>query len=172
MKWRILIVASMAVVAGWTIPQTAAAQDDAAATGPRIITVSSFEVPYNDRGQLLNWMRKWFAPGAALNPNVLNRRLAVHAWGSTGDQVVIITEYPSMEALAAGCGDPCDAYREAHPAPEEGDEGYEEYDEGLQLFMKYYSTHSDEIYAAPQGWMKVEGKNMRPIGGEDEGDGD
>lgn len=173
MKSRTLALASLAVVVGWAMPRLVLAQDDAEAPGPRIITVSSFELPYgDDRGKVLDWMEKWFAPGAALNPNVINRRLAFHAWGSRGDQVLVITEYPSMEALAAGCGQPCADYRDAHPVPEEGDEGYEEYDEGLQLFLKYYSSHSDEIYATPSSWMKIEGENVGPIGGEDEGDGD
>lgn len=167
MKSRILLLAGMMMWVGAALPQTVVAQDDEG-PGSRIVTVTTWDVPYGeDRGVFMDWFREWFLPGAQINPNVLNLRVMFHQWGSNGDQIVMVSEYDSMETLAAGCGQPCADYNEENPAPEEGEEGYEEFQRGLELFQKYYSHHKDEIYGVPMGMAKVEGEVMGPIGSGD-----
>ncbi|MFQ5530828.1 MAG: hypothetical protein ACE5FP_10850, partial [Gemmatimonadota bacterium] len=106
-----------------------------------------------------------------LNPHVLTSRVLFHAWGSNADQIIMVAEYASLADVDAECGQPCDDYFEANPAPEEGDEGYEAFVEGRDAFLKYYSHHSDEIYAAPMGLATTEGEVLGRVGpAEDEGD--
>lgn len=172
MKSRFLLALGMLVVAGFGMPHSAVAQDDEG-PGTRVMTVTTWDVPYGeDRGTFMQWFRNWFLPQAQMNPNVLNLRVAFHAWGSNGDQLVMVTEYASMETLAAGCGEPCSDWNEANPAPEEGDDGYDEFQAGLQLFQKYYSHHSDEIFTSPMAMAKVEGEVMGRIGPPADEDGD
>lgn len=168
MKAKILVLAGMMMCVGFTMPQGALAQDDEG-PGTRVMTMTTWDVPYGeDRGVFFDWFQKWFLPNAQLNPNVLNLRVAGHQWGSNGDQIVMVSEYESMETLAAGCGEPCTDWNEANAAPEEGEEGYEEYQKGLELFQKYYSHHKDEIFTSWMVTAKVEGEVMGTIGGADD----
>lgn len=172
MRSRFLLALGMLVVAGFGMPHSAIAQDDEG-PGTRVMTVTTWDVPYGeDRSAFMNWFREWFLPGAQTNPNVLNLRVAFHQWGSNADQIVMVSEYESMETLAAGCGQPCADYQEANPAPEEGEEGYEEFQKGLELFQKYYSLHKDEIFTSPMVMAKVEGETMGPIGGQEDDEGE
>jgi len=161
MRSKCLLVACLVTLVAWSLPDTAAAQDG---PGSRIVTVATFQVPYGEREHFMPFFRDRFLVTSQLNPNVINARVLFHAWGSTGDQIVLIREYADMEGLAAGCGTPCEEWNEANPAPQEGEEGYEEFMEGVRAFQKYYSSHSDEIYGTPLGWGKVEGEVMGRIG--------
>lgn len=164
MKSKILLVAGMAMLVGWSIPQHAVAQDGDG-PGTRTVTVTSFDVPYGpNRGPALSFMRNRLLVNTQLNPNVITSRVLFHAWGSNADQVIMVAEYADMEGLAAGCGQPCADWNEANPAPEEGDEGYEAFDNGRTLFFKYYSHHTDEIYSVPMGLAKTEGEVLGRIG--------
>lgn len=176
MKAKILLLAGMMMCVGVAMPQTTLAQDDEdEGPGTRVITVTTWNVPFGERGPFFQFFGDRILPSSQLNPNVINTRLMGHQWGSNASQIVLVNEYADMAAVAADCGQPCSDYFEANPAPEEGDEGYEEYQEGLEAFQKYYSHHSDEIFTT---WMiaaKVEGELMGPVGipdDEDEGDGD
>lgn len=161
MKTKILMMAGLAMLVGWSIPQHAVAQDG---PGSRIVTVTTFDVPYQHRSTFLPFFRDRFLVNTQLNENVLNSRVMFHAWGSNGDQILVYTEYADMEGLAAGCGQPCADWNEANPGPEEGDEGYEEWMEGIESFQRFYSRHSDEIYSAPMGMAKLEGEVLGRIG--------
>ena len=161
MKSKILLVAGLGMLVGFAVPQQAVAQDG---PGNRLVTVTTWDVPFGQRGAFNSFFRDRFLVNTQLNPNVLNLRVMFHQWGSNADQIVMVAEYADLEGLAAGCGQPCTDWNEANPAPEEGEEGYEEFDEGLQAFLKYYSHHSDEIYGSPMGMAKVEGEVMGRVG--------
>ncbi|MDX1661926.1 MAG: hypothetical protein R3326_09060 [Gemmatimonadota bacterium] len=145
----------------------AQAQEDEG-PGNRYVTVTTFDVPFNDRGPVFDFIQKRFWPAWQLNPNIINARFMLHNWGANASQVVLVAEYPSWDAIEAGCGAPCDEYYEANPAPEEGEEGYEEFSEAQRLFNKYYAHHADEIYTTPMAPAKVEGELMGPVGGDDD----
>ena len=128
------------------------------------MVVTTFDVPYHHRATFMPFFRDQFLVNTQLNPNVLNSRVMFHNHGSNGDQILVYTEYADMAGLGAGCGQPCVDWREANPAPQEGDEGYEEWTESIESFQRFYSHHSDEIYVAPMGWSKLEGENLGRVG--------
>lgn len=163
MKKTVLIAVLAFLSVGLVRTTVALAQDDGPA--PRYVTVTTFDVPFTDRGKVMPFIQKRFWPGVQLNPNIRNARILFHNWGSDASQIVMVFEHDSWNAIEADCGKPCDDWYEAHPAPEEGAEGYDDFREAQQLFSKYYSKHRDEIYLAPMEPAKVEGKNMGPIGG-------
>lgn len=163
MKCRLVLLAGMMMCVGLTMPQTTFAQDDEG-PGTRLVTVTTWDIPFGERGPFFQFFRSRILPNSQLNPNIINTRLMLHQWGSNAAQMILVNEYADMEALAAGCGQPCSDYFEANPAPQEGDEGYEEFQEGLEAFQKYYSHHRDEIYTAPMIAAKVEGEVMGPVG--------
>jgi hypothetical protein len=148
------------------------AQDD---DGPsnRIMTVTTFKMPFGDRGTVLPWMEQYFHPNALLNPNVINYRWMVHNWGSSAAAVVIAAEYADWADIQAECGQPCDDWQEANPVPDEGTPEREEYDKAQALFNKYYAHHSDEIYVSLMEEAKTEGRVVGTVGrGEDDDDDD
>lgn len=171
MRCRILLLAGMMMGVGFAMPQTTLAQDDEG-PGSRLMTVTTWDVPYGDRSAFFQFFRNRILPSSQLNPNVINTRLLLHQWGSNADQIILVNEYADIEALAAGCGQPCDDYFEGNPPPEEGEEGYEEYQAGQEAFNKYYSHHTDEIYNVPMIAAKVEGELMGPVGIPDQDEGD
>ncbi len=174
MKSRILWAAAVGMLMGWSMPQVAIAQDgDDEEPVTRVVTVTSFSLPFQHRETVIPWMQKYFLPGQQLNPAAITTRVLFHNWGSDAADVVLVTEYASWADIEADCGQPCDDYDEANPEPEEGEEGYEAYEEAADLFTKYFSRHRDEIYVAPMDMAKVEGEMMGPVGGpEDDEDDD
>ncbi len=159
---KALLTSLLAVLAfGFTGVNLAHAQDEG--PGTRYVTVTSFDVPFNDRAQVFQHITERFLPAIKLNPNVVNSRVLLHNWGANASQVVMVAEYETWEAIEADCGQPCDDFYEANPAPDEGDDGYEEYQERQRLFSKYYAHHSDEIYTSPLGAAKIEGELRGPV---------
>lgn len=146
---------------GITAVDIAHAQDEG--PGSRYVAVTTFDVPFNDRAKVFQHIMTRILPATKLNPNVVNSRVLLHNWGSNASQVVLVSEYADWAAIEADCGKPCDDFYEANPAPEEGDEGYTEYRERVELFNKYYAHHSDEVYTSPLAAAKVEGKLMGPV---------
>lgn len=140
------------------------AQEEPEGPGSRILTVTTFDVPFQDRGTVIPFMRKYVIPYTQLNPAVKNFRVAFHNWGANADQVLIISEYEDIADIEADCGQPCDDYESQNESPEEGDAGYEEFQEAQRLWSKYYSDHQDEIYVMPMGVAKVEGEMMGEVG--------
>lgn len=171
MKSRILLVVGMGMLVGWSMPQLAVAQDDDG-PGTRTVTVTSFDVPFGQRGPVMDFIVNRLLPGTQLNPHVLTSRVLFHAWGSNADQIVMVVEYASLADADADCGQPCTDYFDANPEPEEGDDGYEEFVEGRDAFLKYYSRHTDEIYVAPMGLATTEGEVLGDVGTPDDGDDD
>lgn len=149
------------LVFGFTGVDVANAQDEG--PGSRYVTTTTFDVPFNDRGQVFQHIMERILPATKLNPNIVNSRVLLHNWGANASQVVMVAEFESWEAIEADCGQPCDDFYEANPAPEEGDAGYDEYRERQQLFSKYYAHHSDEIYTTPLGAAKIEGELRGPV---------
>lgn len=173
MKKQVLLAAGVGMLMGWSMPQVAIAQDgDDEGPGTRIVTVTTFKLPFQHRATVIPWMQKYVLPGGQLNPAAITTRVLFHNWGSDAGDVVLVAEYASWADIEAECGQPCDDYDEANPEPEEGEEGYEAYQEAQALFSKYFSRHHDEIYVAPMGMAKVEGEMMGPIGGPDDDEGD
>ncbi|HUP01200.1 MAG TPA: hypothetical protein VM737_06740 [Gemmatimonadota bacterium] len=128
------------------------------------MTVTTLDVPFGDRADFMSFLEEYFLPGTQLNPKVLNARVLTHSWGSTGDQVVLVAEYATWADIDADCGAPCETYFEQHEAPEEGESGYEEYQDKLALFNKYYSKHQDEIYVTQMRRAVVEGEMQGVVG--------
>lgn len=161
-----LLVAVSLVV----LPASVDAQEDEG-PGNRVVTVTSFKVPFNDRPVVMPFLIERFVPATQLNPNVISFRVLLHNWGGNASDVMIVAEYDDISEIESDCGQPCDDYYEAHPAPEEGEEGYADFQKAQELFNKYYAHHRDEIYVAPMMVAKVEGEMMGPVGGpEDEGE--
>lgn len=170
-KARMCTVMCAAVVgAALALPTGAVAQEEEG-PGQRVMTVTSFDVPFNDRNVVLPFMMERIVPGTQLNPKVINFRVSFHNWGANADQVLMIAEYADFADIESDCGQPCDDYYDANPAPEEGEQGYEDFQKAQRLFNKYYAHHSDEIYVSPMGVAKVEGEMMGPVGGPEEEEG-
>ncbi len=142
-----LTLGAMACILGLAAaPVPAAAQaGQQAAPEMRYVTVTAFRVPLGpDRGAVMQWIEKWMVPPARLNPNVLSYRVAGHNYGNNASDVMIIAEYPSWEAIEADCA-PCDEWFRANPFPKEGTPERKAHDEMLATFLKYYSTHADQL---------------------------
>ncbi len=172
MKSKVLLAVGMGMLVGWTMPQQAVAQDGDG-PGTHVISVTTWTVPYGQRGPFFDFFMNRVWPATQLNPHVINARLMGHLHGSRGDQIVAIVEYADMEGLGAACGQPCTDYFDANPAPEEGDEGYEEFEEGRASFQRWYSRHSDEIYNVPMNSAVSDGEPVGDVGTpDDDGDDD
>jgi hypothetical protein len=157
----LVAVCAIAAIAVLGVP-TAEAQD--APPVVRYVASTSFDVPYQDRAQVVSFLEEYFLPGYQLHPKVLNFRMLNHNWGSSGSQIIMVAEYATFADIDADCGAPCEAYYAQHEAPEEGEAGYAEYEEKADLFNKYYSSHSDEIYATQMRRAVVEGEMQGTVG--------
>ncbi len=143
MKVRTLAIALACAML--IIPAVAQAQDDEAQPENRWITTSTFRVPFGDaRQRAMVWIDSVMVPQARLDPNLLSFRVATHNWGSNSNDIVLIREYPSFEAINADC-EPCDEWFEAHQ-PAEGTPERETWDGWLNDFLTAFSGHRDEIY--------------------------
>lgn len=167
MRKTVLIALSAVLSIGVPAVDQAAAQEG---PGSRYVTATSFSVPFPDRGVVFPFMEEYFLPNVQLNPNVRSFRVMWHNWGSDATQVILVAEYDSWDAIQAECGQPCRDYYAQHEPPEEGEEGWEEYDEAQRTFAKYYAHHRDEIYFTPMGQAVVEGEMMGTVGPDPEGD--
>ena len=163
--WHRLAVV-IALVAALAVPAMVMAQEEETEEEPgtRILTVTSFAVPYTDQGEIYEFMRKYFLPGGQLNPNVISYRVMRHYYGSNGSEIVIMAEYEDLAGIEAPCGQPCDDYFEENAPPEEGEEGYEEFQATVEKWQKYYSKHTDQIYTVPMEATKIEGEMHGPVG--------
>ena len=163
---------SLAVMAALTllvvIAPAIAAQEEEEGPGTRVVTVTTFQVPFGDRGTVIPFMVERVLPATQLNPNVITFRVLFHNWGANAADVAIVAEYASFEDIESDCGQPCEDYYAANPPPEEGTAEREEFDEAAALWSRYYSHHRDEIYLIPMGMAKVEGVMMGPVGGEED----
>lgn len=131
----------------------------------RYVTVTTFDVPYGpDRAKVMSFLNEYILPSTQLHPGVRNFRLLTHVWGSNGMQVIMEAEYDNWADIELDCGLTCDDYFVIHEAPEEGDDGYAEYQEMSDLFSKYYSSHTDEIYLTNMNRAMVEGKTPTWVG--------
>ena len=141
---------SLGVAAVIVVPSHALhAQTSASQSEVRYIGVTSFNVPYGEANQQVGlWIDSVSVPLARLNPHVLSYRVAQHNYGANAGDWVIITEYGSWEAIEADCGEPCATWV-AENQPEEGTPRAEKWDKIQATFLKYYSDHRDELYAAP-----------------------
>jgi hypothetical protein len=111
----------------------------------RVLTISSFRVPLgDDRMKVLDYMRKWMLEPAKVNPNVLSYRIIQHFYGSNAQDVAIVAEYPNWAAVTAPC-QPCEAWFQSN-TPKEGTPERKAFDESVALFLKYYSSHADQVY--------------------------
>lgn len=157
---------ALALIATLALAATPAFAQDDEDEGPanRVVSVTTFELPYHHRSKVIPWMQEYFVPGAQLNPNVITSRVLFHLYGDHGSQIVFLSEYADWADIDADCGAPCEEYFEAHPFPEEGDEGYEEFAEAQELFNKYYSHHKDMIYTSTSNWAKTEGEILGRVG--------
>lgn len=143
------------------------AQEEEEGPGNRVMTVTTFDLPIQDRSTVFPFMVRRVFPAAQLNPKVVNYRVMFHNWGGNASQVVIVSEDATITDIEAPCGQPCEDYFNDNPAPEEGEDGYEEFRAAQKRFQELYSHHRDEIYTSPMGLAKVEGELLGPVGGSD-----
>ncbi|MEN8375350.1 MAG: hypothetical protein ABFS34_07875 [Gemmatimonadota bacterium] len=130
------------------IPIGVTAQDDDDDEGPEIryLTTSQFHLAYgDDRQAVMWWVDSVSVPINEMDPNVLWSRVAVHNYGPNGGDVVFMSEYADWASINAPC-EPCDEWFEERQ-PEEGTPEREEWDANLATFLKYYSTHEDQIFS-------------------------
>lgn len=161
-------LAASAVAFGLALVSTtglAAQEEEAEAEEPgsRIVAITTFSIPHQVREQVIPHMRRYVIPQNQANPNIETFRVLIHRWGSDGTQIAFYREYADIEAVEAPCGEPCETLRENHPAPEEGEEGYEAYREAQKLWQKYFGPHKDEIYWTPISEGRTEGEPTGPI---------
>lgn len=166
----ISLVVAAALVAAFPGDVRAQEQEEEG-PGSRVTTVTTFDVPIHQRSTVIPFIIERVAPASQLNPKVLNYRLMFHNWGGNAAEVVMMSEYADIADIEGECGQPCVDYFEEHPAPEEGDEGYEDYRKARELFQELYSKHRDEIYTSSMDAAKVEGKIVGTVGGSDREEG-
>jgi hypothetical protein len=155
---------AVAVGAAMAVPGAARAQDQQEGPGTRVVTVTTFDLPYQYRSKVFPFIRDRVIPSTQLNPNVLNFRVMAHFWGDDAAQVVMVAEYKTFADIDSECGKPCEDYYAAHPAPKEGEDGYDAFVEARDLFNRFYSHHHDEIYTAYMSAAVVEGKMVGHVG--------
>lgn len=148
---------------------TARAQDQPEPT-LRYVQTTSFEVPYEDRDDVISYLVEYLYPSIQLNPRVKNFRILNHYFGSSGANIILVSEFDTFADIDAECGAPCEEYEAQHEEPEEGDDGYEEHARKVALFNKYFSKHSDEIYTTNMDRAVVEGRMQGRVGPAPDGD--
>lgn len=141
---KVLLYATALASATMFLPTTSQAQNDDAEPVIHWVTTTRWQVPFNDRQAALVWVDSVLVPLARLDPNVLSMRVATHNWGSNSNDIVMMSEYGSWDAINADC-EPCDEWFEAHQ-PAEGTPERETWDGWLNDFLASYSGHHDEIY--------------------------
>lgn len=154
---------ALGLVVASTTSLTAQEEAEAEEPGQRIVAITTFSIPHHVRDEVIPYMRRYVIPQNQLNPNVITFRLLIHRWGGDGTEMAFYREYADMAALDAPCGEPCATFRENHPEPEEGDEGYEAYQEAQRLWDKYFGPHEDEVYWTPLSEDRTEGEATGPI---------
>lgn len=167
MRRIVSFMSSIAVAAVLIAPGSAPAQQqqqEQDVPGTRVVTVTTFDVPFADRSKVFPFMRDYFIPGTQLNPHVINFRVMIHNWGANAAQVLMVAEYAKFADIEADCGQACADYYDRNPEPEEGSPEWEAFVEGRDLFNKYYATHRDEIYTANMMSAKVEGQIVGRVG--------
>lgn len=119
-----------------------------------IVTISKFKVPLGEeRAQVMQFIERMMAPQEEANPHVMAFYVLQHYYGADARDVALVRVYRSFADVEAPCGEPCQAWMEEN-APEEGTPEYQEMTELADTFMKYYATHSDEIYSVPLAVLK------------------
>lgn len=162
---RILILMASFAVAAALIPAAAEAQQqEQEAPGTRVVTVTTFDVPFTERPKVFPFLRDYFIPGIQLHPKVLNFRVMIHNWGANAAQVVLVAEYADFADIESECGQPCEEYFKRNAPPEEGSPGREDFVERRDAFNKYYAHHRDEIYSTNMMTAKVEGEIVGRVG--------
>ena len=149
MKKTVLALAGLILTLA---PQVALAQDaQEAPSEEMIITISKFKVPLGeDRMKVMQFIQEVMVPQEEANPNVQGFYVLNHFYGADAEDVLLVRAYASLGAIDTPCGEPCEAWAESMPK-----QGTPESDELMalsQVFMKYYSSHSDEIYSSTLGF--------------------
>ncbi len=148
MKKLLVLGAGLALLLG---PQQVQAQEPAPEEA--IISISKFHVPMGeDRAKVMRFIEEVMMPQEVANPHVQSFYVLNHLYGASAEEVLLVRVYNSWADVEAPCGEPCDAWAESMPQP--GTPEREELMELGQLFNKYYSAHSDEIYSSTMGHDK------------------
>lgn len=122
------------------VPDGVAAQDDAPDT--RIITVTSFHVPFASFEEVNEYVDAFVMPPNRADPNVLGFRYATHAWGDAELNAWFITEYESLAAIDASNEWQAQWLDENYP---EGTPERDAADEAQATFLGYFDGHQDQI---------------------------
>lgn len=151
-KTALLFAAGALLISGLFSP--ALAQEDAEeAPQQRVITVTTFTVPFGPEAQkFVAYMEKYVLPPAKADANTLGFRFASHLWGTTRPNYWLLTEYESLEGLEKAEAFANQWFNENFP---EGSPEREEANKATQeVFLKYLSDHRDQMLSTNTNWSK------------------
>ena len=138
-----MTAAALSVLLG-ALPSHAFAQDAMEEEAPetRIMTVTSFYIPYNELSDFNELIDEWIMPQTMADPYVLAFRFATHAWGNSKMNAWITTEYADMAAIQASTEWGNEWVDENYP---EGTPEREEWDAATDKFESAIDGHQDNI---------------------------
>ena len=138
-----MTAAALSVLLG-ALPSHAFAQDTMEEEAPetRIMTVTTFYVPFNDMEEVAEFVEKYIMPSTLADPHTLSFRFATHNWGNAKMNAWMITEYASLSAIDDSNEWNAEWFEENYP---EGTPEREEADAAGEMFTKYFDGHQDNI---------------------------
>ena len=138
-----ITTAALALLLG-ALPSQAFAQEAMEEEAPetRVITVTTFHVPFNDMEEFTEIVEKYVMPQTMADPHTLSFRFATHSWGNAKMSGWMISEYADMAAIEASTEWGSEWVDENYP---EGTPEREEWDEATEVFLKYFDGHQDNI---------------------------
>lgn len=149
------LIVGLAVLAYMLVPQALQAQDGDGAPERVVVAMAKVHVPLGEpRQQFMEFVERVVAPQARNNPNVLAFYVLEHFYGANSSDVVVVRVFENLAAIETPCGAPCRDWAEAN-WPDEGEEGYEELSELSDVYWKYFSKHSDEVFTSRADLSKM-----------------
>ncbi|MFQ5890557.1 MAG: hypothetical protein ACE5JR_10965 [Gemmatimonadota bacterium] len=125
------------------MPAATLAQEEEEQPETRIITVTTFHVPFGEQfADLLDYIDTYVVPPSKEDPNILHFRVATHAWGDASKNVWFITEYPDLGAIDASNDWQSEWFDEHYP---EGTPEREAADAAFEEHFAPYFKHKDNI---------------------------
>ena len=121
-------------------------------TPPHIVTVTYFEVPFNEMDDFWKVFDTYVMPSDKENPHILSERIGGHYWGDASKTVWFITEYESLGAI--GQSDEWgDKYSDEHypkgsAARDSSDAAFAKH------FLSHFTGHQDNILTVNAKRMK------------------
>jgi hypothetical protein len=121
----------------------AAAQEEEEEPETHLITITTFQVPFNDLEEFWDTVDKYVIPSDKENPHVLSERIAGHYYGDSKQTIWFIAEYEDLSAIqkAEEWGEEWfdKNYPEDSAKRDSADTAFEE------NFLRHFSGHVDNI---------------------------